>query len=62
MDTIIRNTRFDNLVNYDCSTNSSISTKDVAVDSSDINSQASIIKNNIIVEYRTLFDVANVIL
>ena len=55
MDTIVKNTRFDNLVNYNCSSNSSISPS-VIVNTSDIHSQANLIKNNLIVEYHILVD------
>ncbi len=58
MNTLVKNTRFDNLVNYNCSSNSSIS-PNVIVNTSDINSQASLFKNNLIVEYHILPDDSN---
>lgn len=58
MDTLVRNTRFDNLVNYTCSSNSSIS-PGIIVNSSDLNSQANLIKNNLLVEYHVLTDDSN---
>lgn len=58
MDTLVRNTRFDNLVNYTCSSNSSISPS-IIVNSSDLNSQANLIKNNLFVEYHVLNDDSN---
>ncbi len=61
MNTLVKNTRFDNLVNYNCSSNSSISPS-VIVNSSDINSQASLIKNNLMVEYHILPDDSNKII
>jgi hypothetical protein len=53
MNTLVKNTKFNNLVNYSCSSNSSISPS-VIVDTSDINSQASLFKNNLRVEYHFL--------
>lgn len=53
MNTLVKNTRFDNLVNYNTSSNSSISPS-VIVNTSDINSQANLIKNNLMVEYHIL--------
>jgi len=61
MDTLVKNTRFDNLVNYSCSSNSSISPSAI-VNTSDINSQASLIKNNLMVEYHILSEDSNKIL
>lgn len=55
MDTLVKNTRFDNLVNYTCSSNSSISPS-IIVNTSDINSHASLIKNNLYIEYHLLTD------
>jgi len=55
MDTLVKNTRFNNLVNYNCSSNSS-SYPSVIVNTSDINSQASLIKNNLLIEYHILPD------
>lgn len=61
MDTLVKNTKFDNLVNYNCSSNSSISTSAIE-NTSDINSQASLFKNNLMVEYHILPDDSNRIL
>jgi hypothetical protein len=58
METLVKNTRFDNLVNYNCSSNSSISPSAI-VNTSDINSQASLFKNNLMVEYHILPDDSN---
>lgn len=58
MDTIVKNTRFDNLVNYTCSSNSGISPC-IIVNTSDLNSQANLIKNNLFVEYHLLADESN---
>jgi hypothetical protein len=58
MDTLVKNTRFDNLVNYDCSSNSNISPSAI-VNTSDVNSQANLIKNNIMVEYHILPEDSN---
>jgi hypothetical protein len=53
MNTLVKNTKSNNLVNYSCSSNSSIS-QSVIVNTSDINSQASLFKNNLRVEYHIL--------
>jgi hypothetical protein len=58
MNTLVKNTRFDNLVNYNCSSNSSISPSAI-VNTSDINSKASLFKNNLMVEYHILPDDSN---
>jgi len=58
MKTLVKNTRFDNLVNYTCCSNSSISPC-IIVNTSDINSQANLIKNNLLVIYHLLADDSN---
>lgn len=58
MDTLVKNTRFDNLVNYTCSSNSGVSPS-IIVNTSDLNSQANLIKNNLLIEYHLLIDDSN---
>jgi hypothetical protein len=58
MNTIIKNTKFDNLVNYHCSSNSS-DTPNAIVNTSDVNSRANLLKNNILIEYHILPDESN---
>jgi hypothetical protein len=53
MKTIVKNTKFDNLVNYNCSSNSS-DTPSAIVNTSDVNSRANLLKNNIFIEYHIL--------
>lgn len=55
MNTIVKNTQFDNLVNYQTSSNSSESPT-VLVNTSDVNSKANLIKNHMLVEYHILPD------
>jgi uncharacterized membrane protein len=53
MKTIVKNTKFDNLVNYHCSSNSS-DTPSAIVNTSDVNSKANLLKNNVLIEYHIL--------
>jgi len=58
MKTTVKNTQFDNLVNYYCSANSS-DTPSAIVNTSETNSKANLLKNNILVEYHILPDESN---
>jgi hypothetical protein len=53
MKTTVINTEFDNLVNYHSSSNSS-DTPSAIVNTSDINSRANLLKNNVLIEYHIL--------
>jgi hypothetical protein len=61
MEDLVKNTRFDNLVNYNCSSNSGLASI-VISSSSDPNSKAEILKNNIMIEYHNLTDDFNKII
>lgn len=58
MKTIVKNTKFDNLVNYHCSSNSS-DTPSAIVNTSDVNSKANLLKNNVLIEYHILPEDSN---
>jgi hypothetical protein len=58
MKIIVKNTKFDNLVNYHCLSNSS-DTPSAIVNTSDVNSTANLLKNNILIEYHILPDDLN---
>jgi hypothetical protein len=60
MKTIVKNTKFDNLVNYHCSSNSS-DTPSAIVNTSDVNSKANLLKNNVLVEYHIIPDDSNTV-
>lgn len=63
MEKILKNTKFDNLVNYETNFNSNSSQKSISIESSaDPNSLTSLIKNSQFVKYSVLITLEKIII